>query len=231
MQPNSVRLFKTVQHTCGYFPDRIAQNLVIDPAAPELKDVYNAALSQGFRRAGGSVYRPACASCQSCVATRVPVAAFSPKRSQQRCWRRNADLSISMEPATYSDEVFTLYKKYLQHRHPNGGMHGTDADQFLESLHTSWSQTRFLMIRNSSQLLGCAVTDTVKSGLSAVYTFFDPAFAARSLGVFAILSQVQWAQQEALPYLYLGYWIDGHPKMNYKTQYQPIELWRNGYWQ
>lgn len=231
MPSNSVRLFKTVQRTCGYFADRIAQNLVIDPAAPELKDVYNAALSQGFRRTGGAVYRPACASCQSCVATRLPVAAFSPKRSQQRCLRRNADLSLSIEPATYSDEVFVLYKKYLQHRHPNGGMDCANAQQFSGSLHASWSETRFLMIRNGSQLLGCAVTDKVKTGLSAVYTFFDPAFTARSLGVFAILSQIRWAQQEALPYLYLGYWVDGHPKMSYKTQYQPIEFWRNGYWQ
>jgi leucyl-tRNA---protein transferase len=230
MRRDNVRLFKTVEHSCGYYRDRIAQNWVIDPVAPDLASVYGSALTQGFRRAGGHVYRPTCPNCQACTPSRVPVQAFVPNRTQKRCARHNADLSISIEAPAFSQEAFQLYRRYLRSRHPGGGMDQTDPDDFARFLYSSWSRTRFLMFREEGQLLACAVTDVTSAGLSAVYTFYDPDLPKRSLGVFAILTQIQWALREQLPYLYLGYWIEGHPKMNYKIEYQPIETLRNGRW-
>jgi len=231
MRGDNVRLFKTVEHPCGYYPDRIAQNWVIDPVAPELGKVYGAALAQGFRRAGAHVYRPTCPSCQACTPTRLAVAAFQPSRSQKRCLRTNGDLSVSVEAAAYSDEAFTLYQRYLGARHRGGGMDRTDPEDFSRFLYAPWSRTQFLMIRDEARLLACAVTDVAASGLSAVYTYFDPELPRRSLGTFAILSQIEWARRSGLPYLYLGYWIEGHAKMDYKRHYQPLELLRDGRWQ
>ncbi len=231
MTGTKLRMFKTEEHGCGYYSDRLAQNWVIDPAAPELASVYGNALSRGFRRAGSHVYRPTCQGCNACTASRLLVQSFVPNRSQRRCARENADLDVRVEAAAYSDECFDLYRRYLGSRHRDGGMHATDPADFSRFLFADWSNTRFMMIRAKGKLLACAVTDVTTAGLSAVYTFYEPELPRRGLGVFSILSQIDWARQAGLEHLFLGYWIAGHPKMDYKTGYQPIELLIDGRWQ
>lgn len=231
MRSETIRLLKTLPHPCGYFDARVAQNLVIDPLATDLPQVYEAALTRGYRRAGGHIYRPACARCQACVPARVPVAAFTPDRSQRRNLRRNADLVVSEGQARCSDEIFALYQRYLSRRHPGGGMDAAENDDFTRFLTSPWSPTRFLEFRAHDRLLAVAVTDVTRFGLSSVYTFYDPDLPERGLGTFAILSQLQAAKSLGLPHLYLGYWIAEHPKMGYKARFQPLELLRGQRWE
>lgn len=230
MRSDVVRLLKTLPHACGYYAERTAQNLVIDPLAADLPALFDLALTRGFRRAGGHIYRPACPRCRACVPARIPVAAFEPNRSQRRCRARNADLVITVEDAVYSDEYFALYQRYLATRHKGGGMDDAQSDDFTRFLTSPWSPTRFVTFRKGGRLLGLAVTDFGKYGLSAVYTFFDPGEAARSLGTLAILTQIELTRERGLPHLYLGYWIANHPKMAYKMQYRPLELMRGDGW-
>ncbi|MDC8011884.1 arginyltransferase [Tahibacter soli] len=230
MKSEVVRLFQTLPHDCGYYADRSAQNLVIDPSAPNLAAIYGLALTRGFRRAGGHVYHPHCAQCRACVPCRVPAAAFVPNRSQRRCLARNADLAVADVPAAYTAEYFHLYRRYLDARHADGGMDHPAPDDFARFLYTHWSPTRFLELRKDGRLLGVAVTDVCAEGLSAVYTFYDPAETARGLGTFAILQQLAWARRAGLAHLYLGYWIAGHPKMDYKRLYRPLQVVRGGQW-
>ena len=230
MRSDVVRLVQTLPHPCGYFGERTAQNIVIDPSAPQLPQIYDAAIQRGYRRAGGHVYHPQCHGCHACIACRVPVARFHPDRSQRRCLARNADLAVRIRPATCSDEYFALYQRYLHTRHRDGGMDDARPDDFARFLYTGWSPTRFIEFRCGERLLGLAVTDFCPSGLSAVYTFFDPDEAARGLGTFAILSQIRLARERGLPHVYLGFWIDGHPKMHYKARYRPLEVLRDGGW-
>jgi len=224
MKSELVRLFQTLPHPCGYFTERTAQNLVIDPASPHLPQIYEAALARGFRRAGGHVYRPHCVGCRACVAARVPVARFVPNRSQRRCMRRNADLDLVVAPANFRDEYFELYRRYLGTRHPCGGMDDPELEDFSRFLYTDWSPTQFLELRLRGRLLGVAVTDVAATGLSAVYTFYEPDEAARSLGTYAILRQIELARARAVPHVYLGFWIEAHPKMDYKARFRPLEL-------
>jgi leucyl-tRNA---protein transferase len=74
------------------------------------------------------------------------------------------------------------------------------------------------------------VTDFAQAGLSAVYTFYDPEFTARGLGTYAILQQVEIARMRNIPHVYLGFWIDRHPKMDYKMRFQPLELLGSDGW-
>ena len=230
MKSDSVRLFQTLPHPCGYYAERTAQNLVIDPSAPELARVYDSALEQGFRRAGGHVYRPHCPGCAACIPCRIAVEAFVPSRSQRRCERRNADLEVHLAPPTRTDEQFELYRRYLAERHRGGGMDDPAPEDFERFLAAPWSPTRFVEFRHHGRLLAVAVTDFCAVGLSAVYTFFDPEERARGLGTYAILSQIRLARHLGLPHLYLGYWIAGHPKMEYKENFIASEFFHTSDW-
>ncbi len=228
-----LRVFHTSEHACGYWPDRIARDLVLDPRDPRLPRLYPHALAWGFRRSGDIVYRPHCQGCRACVAVRIPLAQFAPDRSQRRCLARNADVEARVVAAERSDEQLALYRRYLDARHRGGGMdqHGAhEFDQFLIGL---WAQGRFLELREagSRRLLAVAVTDLLDDALSAVYTFFDPAASARGLGTLAILKQIEWARREGRRHLYLGYWIDGHAKMDYKRRFRPLEGYDGRRWQ
>ena len=224
MRSELVRLFQTLPHPCGYYADRTAQNLVIDPACEHLPNIYEAALTKGFRRAGGHVYRPHCGSCRACVAARIPVADFVPDRAQRRCMKRNSDLGVEIVRAEFRDEYFDLYRRYLDLRHHAGGMDNPESEDFGRFLYTAWSPTRFIEFRLDGKLAGIAVTDFAQAGLSAVYTFYDPELASRGLGTYAILQQVEIARMRNIPHVYLGFWIDRHPKMDYKMRFQPLEL-------
>lgn len=231
MRSEQVRLFQTLPHSCGYYAERTAQNLVIDPAAPNLDQLYGPALEHGFRRAGGHLYLPHCGTCQACIPCRIDVERFTPDRAQRRCAQRNADLSLAVCAPTYTNERHALYAKYLHQRHPGGGMDDADASDFQRFLTAPWSPTQFLELRLSERLLAVAVTDITAQGLSAVYTFFDPDEAARSLGTYAILCQLELAQQRSLPFVYLGFWIKNHPKMDYKRRFHPLQIRTAAGWQ
>ncbi len=227
---DDLRLFHTGEHPCGYWPERIARDLVLDPRDPRLPQFYPNALAWGFRRSGDIVYRPHCRQCRACVAVRIPVADFAPDRSQRRCAARNAQVQSRIVAALRTDEHLALYQRYLRARHPHGGMDDHGAVEFDQFLVGNWSHGRFLELREDGELLAVAVTDRVPGALSAVYTFYDPAQEARGLGTLAILRQLEWARRDGHAHLYLGYWIDGHRKMDYKRRFRPLETFDGRQW-
>lgn len=233
---DDLQLFKTNLHPCGYWPDRWASDLVMDPNDPRLGAIYPQTLAWGFRRSGNLLYRPHCEHCNACVPVRVNVNAFVPNRSQRRCLARNATLVTRIVPAERNAEQLSLYRRYLHQRHPDGGMDGHGAIEFDQFLIGPWGYGRFMEIREPAtndtpgQLLAVAVTDLTHQALSAVYTFYEPNAAARGLGTLAILHQIHWAQREQRPYLYLGYWIKDHFKMDYKRRFQKLEIYDGYRW-
>lgn len=232
---NDLRLFHTGEHACGYWPERMARDLVLDPRDPRLPDWYPQALEWGFRRSGDIVYRPHCNGCRACVAVRIAVDRFRPDRSQRRCLARNADVEMRICQPQCTEEQLALYRRYLRARHPGGGMDGHGAVEFEQFLIGSWSEGRFLELREAGtprpgRLLAIAVTDVTENALSAVYTFFDPDETRRGLGTLAILKQIEWARRERREHLYLGYWIAGHAKMDYKRRFHPLEAFDGRGW-
>ena len=231
-EADELRVFHTGDHVCGYFPDRVARDLVIDPRDPRIAQHYPVALGWGFRRSGDIVYRPHCLGCRACTAVRIPVEHFAPDRSQRRCLSRNADVDVRVLPPERTAEQLALYRRYLGARHAGGGMDGHGAVEFDQFLVGGWSDGRFLEFREHAthRLLAVAVTDLVEGALSAVYTFYDPDERTRGLGTFAILQQLDWARREQRSHLYLGYWINGHAKMDYKRRFQPLEGFDGRQW-
>jgi len=227
---HNIRLFQTAEHACGYYPERLARDLVLDPHDPALPALYGNALAMGFRRSGAHVYRPHCLECSACRPVRIRVADFAPGRAQARCLRRNADLTATLAPARRTDENFALYKRYLGARHPGGGMDRAEPADFDAFLAGPWSPTRFLEFRSGDRLVAVAVIDASEDALSAVYTWFDPAESARSLGTYAILAQVELARREQRAFVYLGFWLEDHPKMHYKRNFRPLEVLEGREW-
>ena len=223
------RFLLTPEHPCSYL-ERDARTLFLDPREDHAPNTYAALSGVGFRRSGDHLYRPHCGDCSACVATRVPVQQFRLTRRFRRVLARNDDLAMRIEPAGYGDEAYALYERYIQERHRDGDMYPPSPDQFRSFLLAEWSDTRFLSTYQGERLVAVAVTDVLANGLSAIYTFFDPSLAGRSLGVLSILRQIGVCQHAGLPYLYLGYWIEEADKMRYKTDYRPIELFRGQGW-
>lgn len=224
-------LFATGTHECAYLPERTARTLFVDPHTPLHNDDYSQLIRRGMRRSGPYVYTPGCPACTACQSLRIPVHEFAPRRRQRRCWRHNTDLTARILPPQYREDHFALYRRYLQARHPGGGMDDHDPDSYMEFLVAPWSDTRFVEWRLGPELLAVAVIDRVADGLSAVYTFFDPEAKRRGLGTYAILWQIDAARRWGLDYLYLGYWIAECSSMRYKADFRPCEVYRDGDWQ
>ncbi len=229
---NLVRLqfYLTGEHPCTYLSGRMARSQVATPAHKVNAAVYGELLHHGFRRSGYHAYRPYCDQCRACVPVRVRVEGFEASRTQRKVLNRNANLRASLVPPRFDESHFSLYQRYQTARHPGGGMDHDDREQYTEFLLASHVDSWLLLFHEGEALRMVSVIDAVADGLSAVYTFYDPDCQRRSLGVYNVLWQIGLAHSLKLPYLYLGYWIEGSRKMAYKNQYQPLEMLVDGVW-
>lgn len=224
-------VYLSPEHDCGYYEGRLARELLVLPrGTPDVAGVERM-LAMGFRRSGGHLYRPECVGCQACTPLRIDVNAFKPDRSLRRCLKRNRDLSLRLAPAAFAEEHWLLYRRYVSARHPGGGMDSDDRESATRFLLSPWPSTRLLEFRMDGTLVAVAVTDVGASAISAVYTFFDPDLGDRGLGTHAILRQIALARSNGMRWLYLGFWIEGHPKMHYKSRFGPGQILRDGCWQ
>jgi leucyl-tRNA---protein transferase len=227
---SNIRLFATHPHTCSYLPDEQATTIFVDPSADVDSRLYSRLSEMGFRRSGGHLYRPQCESCQACIPARIPAALFKPDRRQRRCWNRNQDLDICETDNIGTEEHYQLYQRYITQRHQDGDMYPPTREQFDAFLTNEWGVTRFIEFRLQGKLIAVAVTDKMDNGYSAVYTYFEPDESKRSLGVFAVLHQIEQTKKEGLDSVYLGYWIKRCQKMSYKTDYRPLEILVQNRW-
>lgn len=189
----------------------------------------------GFRRSQNIAYRPSCDGCDACISARVPVEKFEFTRRWRKIMLRNADLTRSLRPAQATHEQFKLLRSYLGSRHADGGMAEmtfTDFAAMVEesAVHTHIVEYRHLSGPQRGTLAAAALVDALGDGLSMVYSFFDSQEGRRSLGVYTILDHIQQARAAGFGYLYLGYWIPGSDKMNYKAAFRPLELLLGGEW-
>jgi arginyl-tRNA--protein-N-Asp/Glu arginylyltransferase len=226
----ALRFYQTAPHKCSYLEDRAAATIFMDPETPLTKPLYSRLIIGGFRRSGDHLYRPACASCQACISSRVRVREFQHSRRFSRVWRRNQDLCVVPLKVLDGPEFFSLYERYINARHRDGDMFPPDQEQYQSFIEAKSATTQFFGFYLADKLVAVCILDEIDHALSAMYNFFDPKLKQRSLGVYLILWQIEKAKRLNLPYLYLGYWIKESPKMQYKTEYRPLELYINDRW-
>jgi arginyl-tRNA--protein-N-Asp/Glu arginylyltransferase len=221
------QFYLTAPSPCPYLAGKEERKVfthLVGERAPELNNI----LTQGgFRRSQSIAYRPACEGCRACVSVRVVAKDFRPTPSMRRIVRRNADMASEMRIAVPTSEQYAIFRGYLDSRHRDGGMADMTVLDYAMMVEDSHIETRIIEYRRgkrgSGDLLAIALTDVLGDGLSMVYSFFEPDEAARSLGTFMVLDHIARAQRMDLAYVYLGYWVRGSRKMDYKSRFLPQE--------
>lgn len=224
------RFFVTAPSPCPYLPGKTERKVFTELRGPHATELNEALGRIGFRRSQSVAYRPSCAGCQACISVRVVANEFRPNSTQRKLMRRHSDLEISACEAWTTEEQFALLRRYLAVRHPDGGMHDMDEMDFADMVEQTPVDTYMVEYREPrvngkpGRLIGACLTDRQSDGLSMIYSFFDPDHAERDgLGNFIILDHIVHAAKANLPYVYLGYWVEGAPRMQYKVRYRPLE--------
>jgi arginine-tRNA-protein transferase len=230
---NTPQFYLTAPSPCPYLPGQEERKVfthLLGERAAELNDLLT---HGGFRRSQSIAYRPACETCRACISVRVVADSFRPTRSMRRILERNNDLTTEMRVTAPTSEQYSVFRSYLDARHRDGGMADMTVLDYAMMVEDSHVETRMIEYRlrppartsgrSSGQLLAVALTDVLSDGLSMVYSFFDSEEASRSLGTFMILDHIARARRMGLAYVYLGYWVQGSRKMDYKGRFLPQE--------
>lgn len=226
-----LRFFLTGPSPCPYLPGREERKVFTHLPMSDGAQVNDALTQVGFRRSQNIAYRPACEQCSACISARIPVASYVAGRSHRRILRRNADLVRSLVEPEATTEQFDLLQRYLQARHPGGGMTEMSWLDYVAMVEDSSVRTHLIEYRaGDGRLIAGAMTDLLSDGLSLVYSFFDPDFDRRSLGQFVVLDHVRQATIVGLEHVYLGYWVRGSAKMDYKARFRPLQTLRGDLW-
>nr|WP_316653502.1 arginyltransferase [uncultured Gellertiella sp.] len=230
----SPQFYLTAPAACPYLAAETERKVFTHLVGPRAADMNDLLTQGGFRRSQNIAYRPACESCRACVSVRILAQEFQPARSMRRVQALNSDIAGVECPARPSSEQYSLFRAYLDDRHQKGGMSDMSSLDYAVMIEDTHVNTRVIEYRiraegagleggRKGELVACALTDVMGDGLSMVYSFYNPRFDRRSLGTFMIMDHVRRAQALGLPHVYLGYWVKGSRKMDYKTRFQPQE--------
>ena len=224
------QFYLTAPQRCAYLEGREERKVFTALNGSTAVSVNNTLSLKGFRRSQSVIYRPACVGCSACMSIRIPVESFTPSRSQKRLLARNAGLSRRPCEAWATETQFVLFRRYLNARHADGGM--ADMDAFDYASMVDETPVNSMVVEyieedpetGTEKLVAACLSDILGDGLSMVYSFFDPDYDAQSPGSFMILDHIAMAREMGLGHVYLGYWVSGSPKMDYKIGFKPFEL-------
>jgi len=232
------RFFVTSPAPCPYLAGKTERKVFTELKGSHAEALNDALGRIGFRRSQTVAYRPSCLDCQSCVSVRVVAAEFEPSSAQRRNIRRNEDLVVTECRPWATAEQFELLQRYLGRRHPGGGMAAMDEIDYADMVEHTAVSSFIIEYREPSldgeqgRLVGACLTDRQGDGLSMIYSFYDPEHEARTgLGNYIILDHIRRAAEAGLPYVYLGYWVEGSQRMQYKIRYRPLERLGPAGWQ
>jgi arginyl-tRNA--protein-N-Asp/Glu arginylyltransferase len=230
------QFFLTPGGACPYLPGKVERKVFARLVGPHAAPLNDALTHSGFRRSQMIAYRPACDGCTACVSVRVVADEFVVGRTMRRMVRANDDLVRTIVPPEATREQFSLLQSYLASRHAGGGMSDMGLFDYVAMVEETPVETVLVEYRvrvpggGAGRLVACALSDVLQDGLSMVYSFFDPELAFRSLGTYMILDHVRAAKARRLPYVYLGYWVRGSRKMDYKARFKPLEALGSSGW-
>jgi arginyl-tRNA--protein-N-Asp/Glu arginylyltransferase len=237
------QFYLTAPSPCPYLGGKEERKVFTHLVGERAGELNNILTHGGFRRSQSIAYRPACEGCRACVSVRVVADDFRPTRGMRRIGKRNDDITAEMRVAVPTSEQYSVFRAYLDSRHRDGGMADMTVLDYAMMVEDSHIETRIIEYRRRQKpppypppqageaavaakrgdLVAVALTDVLGDGLSMVYSFFEPDEAARSLGTLMVLDHIARARNMGLAYVYLGYWVRGSRKMDYKSRFLPQE--------
>lgn len=238
---NPSQFYLTAPAPCPYVSGRFERKVFTHLASDNAAQLNDVLTKGGFRRSQAIAYRPACDQCAACVSIRICVDDFERKGGLKRVWKRNTRLVGERREDRATGEQYSLFRRYLDSRHGDGGMVNMtvlDYAMMVEDSHVRTSLVEYrprgvdtrITGRGEGELAAVCLSDRLDDGFSLVYSFFDPDLSVDSPGTFMILDHIERARAESLPYVYLGYWVEGSRKMDYKTRFRPHERLLAGGW-
>ncbi|WP_339696002.1 arginyltransferase [Celeribacter baekdonensis] len=234
--PLAPQFYVTAPQPCPYLEGRMERKLFTSLQGESSDQLNNSLSKQGFRRSQNVLYRPTCADCSACMSARIRVADFKPSKSQRRAINKNNYLKRAATSPWATEAQYELFREYLETRHADGGMADMDVFEFAAMIEETPIRTRVIEYYITSQggtpreLAATCLTDLLDDGLSMVYSFYKPDLVKDSLGTYVILDHIEIAREAGLPYVYLGYWVPGSPKMGYKARFSALEVYQGGQW-
>ncbi|HZH12509.1 MAG TPA: arginyltransferase [Microvirga sp.] len=228
------QFYLTSPSACPYLPGKEERKVFTHIVGRRGRELNEILTQGGFRRSQTIAYRPACDTCRACISVRVLADEFKPSGNLRRVLKTNSDLIGNEMPNRPTSEQYALFRRYVDARHADGGMADMsvlDYSMMVEDSHVDTLLIEYrrrgidsgITGRGEGDLIAVCLTDVMSDGLSMVYSFYDPEFQDRSLGTFMILDHIRRAKTMGLPYLYLGYWVEGSKKMGYKARFTPQE--------
>lgn len=220
------------EERCPYLPEQRARRPLRQPVRRLTGAEFDQRLEAGDRRMGTLLYTQACPACAACEPIRVDVNGFAPSRAQRRAKEKgDACIRVHVGPLEVDDQRVALYLKHERERGLSHDEFSIDAEAYRRFLVESCVEAFELRYFVDEQLVAVAIVDRGERALSAVYTFWDPAHAALSLGTYSILSQLALAKAMGLQWVYLGLAVAQNPSMAYKLRFFPHERRIGGTWQ
>ncbi|WP_319823621.1 arginyltransferase [Thalassovita sp.] len=231
--PLAPQFYVTAPQPCPYLPGRMERKLFTALQGDGAGMLNDSLSKQGFRRSQNVLYRPSCTDCAACLSARIRVAGFTRTKSQRRVEKRNASLKRRATSPWATEEQFELFRRYLDSRHADGGMADMDIFEFAAMIEETPIRTRVVEYcdQDTGELVAVCLTDILDDGVSMVYSFYEPELERNSVGTYIILDHVRIAHETGLPFVYLGYWVPGSPKMGYKAKFSGLELYAHGQWE
>jgi len=218
--------FCMLDYPCAYLPGRDVRMYYkhIEHAS---KAFTTMVINRGWRRFGKYYFYPICQGCDGCKSLRIDVAAFAPSKSQRRTLRRNQETEVIIQRPTLSREHIRLYNRYHLWKSDRDNWRNREISQkeyfenFVDGAH---SFGREVCYYRDGKLVGVDLIDILEDGISAIYFYYDPDYAHLSLGTYSLLYQIELAREMQLPYIYLGYWVEGCKAFAYKRQFKPLDI-------
>lgn len=216
---------------CPYLPEVTARMPLRLPVGSVTPDVTDQLLAIGFRRSGDFVYRTQCPTCQECRPTRVLVDRFHLTSSLRRVLRRgDAHLTCRWADPSADRGRVDLFNEHRKQRGLSLDGEQIDVGAYRSFLVESSCESKELSITLDGHLVAISIVDVGRHSTSAVYTHFSPEAARYSLGTYAILKQIEWAERTSRRYVYLGMYVAENRHLNYKSRFTPQERLIDGDW-
>ena len=227
---NNHNFYLSNTEPCPYLSNRDEKKIFLIMNDINKSNEYEFLIKNGFRRSHNILYNQVCTSCNLCRSIRINVKKFTLSKNNKRILNKNKNLFIKKLSDSPTEEQFILFKKYLKFKHHDSEMNEMSFDDYCKMFNPPGIITKIYEYYYQDKLVGCVISDFLEGALSMVYSFYSDSFLKNSLGKYIIIDHFRLAKEINKKYVYLGYWVEGSSKMDYKNSFNSSEVLIDNTW-